>query len=61
MKPLNQRQLADALGVSSQSIIEWRKAGIIKPTIHEGYVIRFDLESVKQQLADRAKSNASNK
>lgn len=53
---LSQRQLAEALGVSSLTISEWRKKGIITPKIHEGYVLRFDLTEVQSILAERAKA-----
>ena len=53
---LSQKQLAEALGVSSLTVIEWRRKGIITPKIHEGYVIKFNLIEVEEILAKRAKA-----
>lgn len=57
MKALNQTSLGIELGVSTATISEWVKKGIITPSIREGYIYRFDLDQVKEQLAERAKSN----
>ena len=57
MKALNQTSLGIELGVSTATISEWVKKGIITPSIREGYIYRFDLDRVKEQLAERAKSN----
>jgi predicted site-specific integrase-resolvase len=57
MKTLNQTSLGIELGVSTATISEWVKKGIITPSIREGYIYRFDLDQVKEQLAERAKSN----
>ena len=47
-------QLAAALGVSKDSVLQWTRAGIITPEIREGRTIRYDVERVKEQLARRA-------
>jgi predicted site-specific integrase-resolvase len=52
---LSQKQLSEAIGVSPLTLIEWRKAGIITPKIHEKHVIRYDLTEVQSILAERAK------
>jgi len=52
---LNAKKTAAALGVSPQSIGEWLASGAITPEIHEGRVIRFNLDNVRAQLAKRAK------
>jgi predicted site-specific integrase-resolvase len=55
---LSQKQLSEAIGVSSLTLIEWRKAGIITPKIHEKHVIRYDLTEVQSILAERAKNKS---
>tara|TARA_R110000868_G_scaffold221786_2_gene473566 strand:- start:434 stop:628 length:195 start_codon:yes stop_codon:yes gene_type:complete len=59
MQTLNQTRLGIELGVSTATISDWVKKGIITPSIREGYIYRFDLDQVRQQLAERAKLNAT--
>lgn len=51
MKPAD---LAAALGVSKDSVLQWTRAGIITPEIREGRTIRFNEAKVREQLARRA-------
>lgn len=49
-------QVAEAIGVTSDTILGWTRDGIITPEVREGRVIRYDLEKVREQLAKRAKA-----
>jgi len=49
---LNSKQMAEATGVSSQTLDSWRKQGII-PCIRIRHVIRFDPDRVLRALQKR--------
>jgi predicted site-specific integrase-resolvase len=59
MQTLNQRKLAIELGISTETISRLTKSGAITPVVKEGMLIRYDLDQVRQQLAERAKLNAT--
>lgn len=54
----NSRKTAEALGLSPSQISELLKAGAITAEIHEGSLIRFDVEKVRTQLRERAEKRA---
>ncbi len=41
-----------SLGVTGRTILNWEARGVIQPAIRVGRIVRFDLDTVKQQLAD---------
>ncbi len=47
---LNSREIAAIYGVSSVTIIDWHRAGIIPSEVHVGRVIRFDASKVAAAL-----------
>ncbi len=58
MKPLlSARALASQLGMTHTAILRLYRQEIIDAEIHEGRLIRFDLEKVRDRLAKRAKQN----
>ena len=59
MQTLNQRGLAAALGLTPATICNWTRSGTITAVVREGRILRYDLDQVRQQLAERAKSNAT--
>lgn len=60
MQTLNQTRLGIELGVSTATISDWVKKGIVTPSIREGHIYRFNLGEVIEQLKERAKLNATN-
>lgn len=48
------RRLAEILGVSPVTILEWYHAGKIPAEIAEGRIYRFDEQKVRTALAQRA-------
>ena len=49
--------VAKELGVSCDTVLRLYREEVIHAEIHEGRLIRFDLEKVKASLAKRAKRN----
>ncbi|MCH5241771.1 MAG: DUF3853 family protein [Muribaculaceae bacterium] len=47
--------LAEALGVTVRTVVEWKSRGILDPAIvvNYGRIIRYDLEKVKECLSYR--------
>ncbi len=58
MKPLlSANALAKELGMNGDTILRLYRDEVIDAEIHEGRLIRFDLEKVRDRLAKRAKQN----
>lgn len=51
------RALANELGMTHSAILRLYRDEVIDAEIHEGRLIRFDLEKVRVALAKRAKRN----
>lgn len=51
------RALANELGMTHTAILRLYRDEVIDAEIHEGRLIRFDLEKVRVALAKRAKRN----
>lgn len=49
MAKLTRKQLAEALNVSVETIINWQEKRVI-PFLQVGYVVRFDLAKVEKAL-----------
>lgn len=60
-KLLNCQELAAALSVDGSQITHWHQAGTITPEFHVGKVIRFDLASVRAELAAKSPKRAAKK
>jgi excisionase family DNA binding protein len=50
MAKLTRKQLAEAVNVSVETIINWEERGII-PFLEIGHVVRFDLIKVEKALS----------
>jgi predicted site-specific integrase-resolvase len=57
--PQSARATAAALGISTDVLLRLHRSGAVPAVIHEGRLIRFDLEEVRAALAQRARANAS--
>jgi hypothetical protein len=58
MKPLlSANALGKELGISVNAVLRLYRDEVIDAEIHEGRLIRFDLEKVRSTLAKRAKRN----
>jgi excisionase family DNA binding protein len=47
-------ELAEALSVHRNTVMNWLRDGVIPAAIREGKTLRFDLLAVKRSLAKRA-------
>jgi hypothetical protein len=54
---LSARSIANELGMTHTAILRLYRDEVIDAEIHEGRLIRFDLEKVRTALAKRAKRN----
>ena len=57
MKLASTLATAKALGLSAATVTRLYRECIIDAEIHEGRVIKFDVEKCRKRLADRAKKN----
>lgn len=55
--PISARATARALGISADKLMALYRTGAIDAEIHEGRVIRFDVEAVRLALRERAKAS----
>lgn len=55
---LSPTALSKLLSTSRTTINNWTKEGKITPEIWEGHIIRYDLEKVQAELAERARKLA---
>jgi excisionase family DNA binding protein len=53
-KLLTSEELAEALSVHRNTVMNWFQAAMIPAAIHEGKTLRFDLADVRRALAKRA-------
>lgn len=53
---MSARQVAERLGVSTQTIRNWTKARAIRPAFKCGRVIRYDWEQVTRDLGIKTRS-----
>jgi excisionase family DNA binding protein len=53
-KLLTSDELAEALSVHRNTVMNWLASGAIPAAIREGKTLRFDLLAVKRSLAKRA-------
>jgi excisionase family DNA binding protein len=51
---LTSDELAEALSVHRNTVMNWLRDGVIPAAIREGKTLRFDLPAVKRALAKRA-------
>lgn len=51
---LTSDELAEALAVHRNTVMNWLSSGVIPAAIREGKTLRFDLAAVKRALAKRA-------
>jgi excisionase family DNA binding protein len=51
---LTSDELAEALSVHRNTVMNWLRDGVIPAAIREGKTLRFDLLAVKRSLAKRA-------
>lgn len=58
-KLISSAELSDYLGVTTQTLYNWRNTGM--PTIKVGAQYRYELEEVMQWLQDREESKKTNK
>lgn len=58
-KLINSAELSDYLGVTMQTLYNWRNAGM--PTIKLGAQYRYELEEVMQWLQEREESKKTKK
>jgi hypothetical protein len=54
---LSANALGKELGISVNAVLRLYRDEVIDAEIHEGRLIRFDLEKVRSTLAKRAKGN----
>lgn len=52
---LNMTKLAKCLGVAKSTVHDWQEQGVITAEIEEGKVFRYDLQKVRERLAERAR------
>jgi DNA-binding transcriptional MerR regulator len=50
-RPLTPAELGEAFGVTGRTILNWEAAGIIRPLIRVGRIVRYDLDDAKKSLA----------
>ena len=48
---LSPAELGEVFNVTGHSVLNWEAAGIIKPAIRVGRIVRYDLDDVKKSLA----------
>ena len=61
MNPLlTAAEVADALHMSSQVVLRWKRAGIIPAAIDRHRFVRFDLAAVRRQLAAKPSKKQNN-
>jgi len=53
-KLLTSDEVAEALSVHRNTVMNWLRDGVIPAAIREGKTLRFDLLAVKRSLAKRA-------
>ena len=53
-RPLNAKELADKIGVSRRTILNWHQDGVIPSQININRIIRFSLPDVIEALESKS-------